>query len=235
MHASVSPMNSFFRLSCAALLVCSAAHAEESATPPAKVFNLSAWKLQIPGPKEFKDLSHYSSEYFHLNARREMCFHLDAAEKGHTPNTKFVRSELRHNVDWKVSERHSLEGEFRVESHLNPDKITLMQIHGITDEGENAPPFLRIAVNQGNLYAMLKPTISGDKTESVPLKRDVKSSWVKVGITVAGSQLVITVDGKEKLRRDVAYWKYSNYFKAGLYPQATSGTVDAYFRELKVE
>ena len=41
--------------------------------------------------------------------------------------------------------------------------------------------------------------------------------------------------GEEKLARDLSYWKFSNYFKAGCYPQATQGTVQVFFRKLKAE
>jgi hypothetical protein len=164
-----------------------------------------------------------------------MVFSLDAAEKGTTPNTHYVRSELRHLPNWKVNENHSLSGEVRVVSHLEPDKLTVLQIHGITPDGDNAPPLLRIAINRGNLYAAVKAENSGDKTEMVLLKSGVKSSYVKVAITVKDSQLHISVDGEEKLLRDLSYWTFANYFKAGLYPQATKGTAQVFFRDLKAE
>ena len=100
---------------------------------PASAFNLHGWKLQIPGPKECKDISKYSSDYFHLNKNKEMCFKLDAAEEGATPNAHYVRSELRHLPNWKVSEDRALSGEIRVISHLDPDKVTVLQIHGDPD------------------------------------------------------------------------------------------------------
>jgi len=52
---------------------------------------------------------------------------------------------------------------------------------------------------------------------------------------VKSGQLHISVDGQEKLVRDLSYWKFSNYFKAGLYPQATTGTAQVFFRSLKAE
>jgi hypothetical protein len=205
------------------------------ALPPSEAFDLHEWKLQVPGPLEVKDLHNYSSRYFFLNGDREMCFVLDAAEKGTTPNTKFVRSELRHFANWTVDSSHTLSGDVRVVSHLDPDKLTVLQIHGITPQGENAPPLLRIAVNHGDLFAELKPDATGEKTESIPLKRGVKTNYVNVAIIVKNGQLRIDVDGEQKLSRDLSYWKFSNYFKAGLYPQATRGTAEVYFRSLKVD
>lgn len=202
---------------------------------PASVFDLKKWKLQIPGPKEVKQLSGYSSDAFKLTGKNEMCFHVDAAEKGTTPNAHYVRSELRHLQNWKATESHTLMGEFRVETHLEPDKITALQIHGIMPDGSDAPPLLRIAVNKGDLVAMIKTDAAGEETESVPLKKGLGSSWVKVEIAVKNKQLTITVDASIKLTRSLAFWKYPNYFKAGAYPQATKGTVDVFFRKLKVD
>jgi len=203
--------------------------------PPAAVFDLHGWKLQIPGPKEIKALANYSSDYFYLDENRDMCFKLDAAEHGTTPNTHYVRSELRHLLDWKVSDSHRLYGEVKVESHLTPDKVTVLQIHGITDGGENAPPFLRIAANKGDLYAVIKTANSGDKTEAVLLKKGVNSQYVKVAVIVKAGTLSVEVNNEEKLKRSVGYWAFSNYFKAGCYPQATHGTVKVAFRKLTVQ
>jgi hypothetical protein len=203
--------------------------------PPARAFDLHGWKLQVPGPIEIKNLQNYSSGYFFLNGSREMCFSLDAAEKGTTPNTHFVRSELRHLADWTVDGSHTLTGEVRVVSNLQPDKLTVLQIHGITPAGDNAPPLLRVSVDKGDLHAEVKSDPAGEKTEKVLLKPGVKTSYVKVAIIVKGGQLRIEVDGQEKLVRDLSYWKFSNYFKAGLYPQATQGTAQVFFRSLKAE
>ena len=165
-----------------------------------------------------------------------MCFSLDAAEQGTTPNTHYVRSELRHLPDWTVDSSHTLTGEVRVVSQLQPDKLTVLQIHGITPEGDNAPPLLRISVDGRRLVCgMSKPMPAGEKTDKVLLKPGVKTSYFKVAIVVKGGQLHVSVDGQEKLVRDLSYWKFSNYFKAGLYPQATQGTAQVFFRKLKAE
>ena len=216
-----------------AFIAGSAVGADNAA--PAQAFDLKPWKLQVPGPLEVKDLRNYSSGYFFLNESKEMVFALDAAEKGTTPNTHYVRSELRHLPNWTVDGNHTLTGEVRVVSHLQPDKLTVLQIHGIMPDGDNAPPLLRIAINHGDLYAAVKAENSGDKTDMVLLKPGVKTGYVKVAIVVKGGQLHIAVDGQEKLVRDLSYWKFSNYFKAGLYPQATKGSAQVYFRSLKVE
>lgn len=218
----------------AAVLIFSAGARAADTVPPSGAFDLRPWKLQIPGPLEIKKLDGYSSPYFFLNKDREMVFHLDAAEKGATPNTKYVRSELRHLPNWHISDPHSLSAEVRVVSRLDPDKVTVLQIHGIQEGGGDAPPLLRIALIHGDLHAMLKPDNDGERTDSIVLKKGVGANWFKVGIVVKNSTLTVTVDGQQKLTRSLAYWKLPNYFKAGCYPQAVKGTADIFFRKLTV-
>ena len=206
-----------------------------SSDMPANVFDLKQWKLQIPGPKEFKDLSNYTSEYFSLTKDKEMLFHLDAAEKGTTPNAHYVRSELRHLPNWKTEESHILSGEFKIVSNANPDKVTALQIHGITDTGKDAPPLLRIAINHGDLIAAIKTDSEGKKTDMVVLKNHVNSEYVKVEIQLKNNEIKILVDDQIKLTRSLSFWKFMNYFKAGCYPQATKGLVDIYFRKRHAE
>ena len=215
------------------LLIGNARAAE--GTPPAAAFDLRQWKLQIPGPLEFKQLAGYSSGYFFLNKNREMVFKLDAAEKGTTTNAHYVRSELRHALNWHINESHTMSAEVKAVSHLDPDKVTVLQIHGIQEDGSDAPPLLRVALNGGDLYAMIKPDNEGDRTDSILLKKGVGANWSKVEITVKKSQLVIIVDNQQKLTHSLAYWKYPNYFKAGCYPQATQGTAEIFFRRLSVK
>src|SRR5580700_5642377 len=104
-------MRSPIFLTAALLSLFCAARVLAADPAPSTVFDLHEWKLQVPGPKEIKDLRNYSSDYFHLAANKEMCFHLDAAEKGTTPNTHFVRSELRHLPDWGVGDAHTMSAE----------------------------------------------------------------------------------------------------------------------------
>ena len=128
-----------------------------------------------------------------------------------------------------------MSGEFRVVSKLTPDKVTALQIHGITEQGEDAPPLLRIAVNKGDLVAIIKIDTEGDKVETVVLRKQLGAGFVKVGIVVKNQQLTIAVDNAPKLARSLAFWKFSNYFKAGCYPQATQGTAEVMFRKLRAE
>jgi hypothetical protein len=228
-------MKALPRIAAAFLSVIVASARAAEGTPPAGAFDLRQWKLQIPGPLEFKHLAGYSSGYFFLNKNREMVFRLDAAEKGATTNAHYVRSELRHNMNWHISESHTMSAEVKAVSHLDPDKVTVLQIHGIQEDGSDAPPLLRVALNNGDLVAMTKPDSDGERTDTTLLKKDAGANWSKVEITVKKGQLVIIVDNQQKFSRSIAYWKYPNYFKAGCYPQATQGTAEVFFRKLSVK
>lgn len=204
---------------------------------PSSVFDLRGWKITLPGPKEIKDLEGYGSDYFYLNGQKEMCFHLDASEKGTTPSAKYVRSELRHLSNWSIGESRALSAEVRATSSLDPDKVTVVQIHGITEDKKDAPPLLRIALQSGDLYALLKTTSLHQKNspeEKILLRERLGIDFVNIDVVVEGGALTIAIDGEEKVRRDLGFWKFLNYFKAGCYPQATKGTADVFFRRLTV-
>jgi len=229
-----TPSGVFFLVLGAALFFAAPAARAEA---PSSLFDLREWKITLPGPKEIKDLEGYSSDYFYLNAQKEMCFHLDASEKGTTPTAKYVRSELRHLPNWGIGESRSLSAEVRATSSLDPNKVTVVQIHGITEDKRDAPPLLRIALQSGDLYAMLKTTSQNEKKspeEKILLREGLGGDFVKIDVVVEGGQLSISIDGEEKVRRDLGFWKFLNYFKAGCYPQATQGIADVVFRRLTV-
>ncbi len=201
---------------------------------PSDFFDLKNWKLQIPGPREIKDLKGYSSADFYLNDKNEICFELDASQKGTTAHTKYVRNELRHMKNWKITQDERINAELRAVSHLLPDKLTVLQIHGIGNEGEDIPPLLRVAINQGSLVAFVKTTDKGDKTGSYVLERNIGEDYFKISVAVKDCKLIISVNGMEKLNKDISYWKHLNYFKLGAYPQAQQGSVKIEVRQLSV-
>ncbi len=207
----------------------------ESFAPPSNSFDLREWKIDIPGPVEIRDLQGYASKYFELSAGKEMCFHLDASEKGTTPNTHYVRSELRHLPNWRENESHALSAVVRTDSHLSPDKVTVVQIHGMTDDKKNAPPLLRVALDDGNLEAIIKTDSSGKQNDVITLVKGLGPKPVKIDVVVEGGQLKVLADGQLKVTRSLAFWPYQNYFKAGCYPQATNGTVNVMFSSLSAK
>ena len=140
---------------------------------------------------------------------------------------------LTTGVAWDMQPRYSPDGRFLAFTSDRGGGDNLWVLDTQADGGD-APPLLRIALNHGDLHAMLKPDNDGERTDSVVLKKGVGANWFKVGITVKNSTLTVTVDGQQKLTRSLAYWKFPNYFKAGCYPQAVKGTADIFFRKLSV-
>ncbi len=217
-----------------ALTLLGAARALAADAPPSTAFDLKGWKLQIPGPQDIKKLENYSSKYFYLDEHKQMCFSLDAADKGTTPGAKYVRSELRHLPNWKASEDHALSAEFHLDCHLQPDKVTVMQIHGITEQNKERTPLLRIAVNNGDLVAVVQNGVDRHENDATVLKKNLGSEPVTIDVVVKGEHLKISLNGEEKFDRSLAFWKFLNYFKAGCYPQAKEGTGLVMFRKLTV-
>lgn len=203
--------------------------------PPSHIFNLLNWKLQIPGPIEIKTLKNYTSSYFYLNSDSSICFDLNAAEKGHTKNSEFVRSELRHLLNWGIEEDHHLSATIKISCNLNEYQVTVVQIHGITALGENAPPLLRIAMVNEDLYAFLKTDSAGNNTERTLLRSGVKNDYFKLDIKNKGRILKIYIDGKECLNKRLDYWKFNNYYKLGCYPQVKTGNFKIYIRSFKAD
>jgi hypothetical protein len=202
---------------------------------PSTKFDLSGWKLQIPGPKDITSINGYASKYFYLNSSNQICFWVDSTEKGHTANSEYVRSELRHLSNWSINSAQTMSATLKVNSAAVPDKVTVLQIHGITSTGDNAPPLLRIALNSGTLYAFIKTDNSGNNTDSIVLASGIGDQEFSCTIKVENQRLIIIVNGAEKLKRSLSFWKYANYFKAGCYPQSHNGTITVTFGSLSVK
>jgi hypothetical protein len=213
-------------------LILFSSYTASYALAPSSAYTLKGWKLQIPGPIDIDNLVNYSSGYFFLNNDGLLEFSLDASEKGFTPHAKFVRSELRYNDNWKLPCNKELSAELEADSLLIPDKVTVMQIHGITASGSDAPPLLRIAVNNGSLYAFLMN--AGGKADEIHLLDNAGKTFFSVDILVNGYNLSVSVNGKTVFERDISYWNYFNYFKIGCYPQANEGKVDVIVKSFSV-
>lgn len=190
---------------------------------PSEYFDLSNYKLQYPGPSEQTDLSNFTSQYFYSLKPKTMTFFINASSTGHTVNSDYVRSELRHLSNWYVSESAEIQATLRVDSKLTPSKITVMQIHGETKTLANAPPLLRIAVNNGSLYAFIKSSTSDSNSEKILLENDVNNNQITCKINIFNDILSIWVNGKLCVQKKISYWGYLNYFKVGAYPQAHEG------------
>jgi len=206
----------------------------DSTEVPSKYFNLKEWKLQIPGPLDVKDLDNYTNSHFYLTDDKLLCFNLDAAEKGHTANTHYVRSELRHELNWETNSNHEISARVKVTTNLPNYQVTVVQIHGITTDNENAPPLLRVAMVDGNVLAYIKSDALGVKTEKILIATGIGTDFFDVTVKMQNWNLIITINGREALRKNLYYWNYKNYFKLGCYPQVTEGQFKIFFKSFSV-
>ncbi|MBX9758660.1 MAG: polysaccharide lyase family 7 protein [Beijerinckiaceae bacterium] len=205
------------------------------AATPGERFALSGWKLQLPGPREITALAGFESRDFRLDDEGRLVFAVDAAETGSTPNSQFVRSELRHMAEWPVTVPLArLSARFAMIANPAPPKVTVMQVHGVGPGGSNMPPLLRIAVNGGDLRAFIKRDANGRDTESVLLLRGLNAGETDVEIVMAAGRLRIAAAGAPAVERDVRFWPARNYFKLGCYPQAHRGDASVAFARFDV-
>jgi hypothetical protein len=92
---------------------------------------------------------------------------------------------------------------------------------------------MRIAFEDGYLYVHCKNDNTGKNESKVLL--GTYADYIDCEVNVEKQHLMIHVNGTEKFNKKIAYWEWSNYFKAGAYPQAHFGTVTVKFASLAVE
>lgn len=148
------------------------------------------------------------------------------------------------------------------DSTAKDDSMTYLQVHnsgdgtstrGTSGEGYIPHPLLRVVYEaersgkKDHYWAIIKNNAvdcgskSGNKATT-----ECKNAYVKFDlgpvdfttptnfdVAVGNSQLVITVDGTEKVNHDIGYWKEKySYFKAGVYNQFKNGTSEVHFTSL---
>lgn len=147
-------------------------------------------------------------------------------------------------------------------SDSKQNEITFLQVHnkGLDDLGtHNVPhPLLRVVWKKdnngvkGHFWAIIKNNAvickgsMGKKNKDKDMcKANVAYSQVDLGkapmgkttqfdITVGNKLMVIDVDGKQKVKKDIDYWRHLlSYFKAGVYNQFNNGESEAHFYQLK--
>jgi len=164
---------------------------------------------------------------------------------GKTPNTSYIRSELRELHDWSPCEttstanwayggEHSLDATLRIDDfNASSTKVVVGQIHGhdvkyatikVHWEGDSKP--IRVIYNT---------TPDSSSSESVNLGYVDSSTFWSYNITMTDTGIDLTAGGVtetltfgDELSND---WKDETfYFKAGLYPQEkpSSSSTDIY-------
>jgi Alginate lyase len=198
---------------------------EFDAAPPSSRFDLGGWKLQVPGPKEIKDLTGFVGEGFGLDAAGNLAFALDASAGGTTKNSKYPRCELRHLDEWTLDGSvRELHVSVATEPSFDPNVVTVAQIHGIGRNREHVPPLLRIVWDKGQLRAAVKTSSDGKQTQMVELGVGEPTRFHDIRIAAGNNGLQVAIDGHVRIQGDMSFWPWLNYFKTGCYPQANRGT-----------
>jgi len=104
-----------------------------------------------------------------------------------------------------------------------------MQIHDDANAG-NGPnkPLIRMyrskSRGSGNhIWAAIKTDKSGQKTTHVDCGR-APSGYFNCDISISGGRMTVKINGSTKVSRNVSYWTFPSYWKAGVYNQNSGGT-----------
>lgn len=116
--------------------------------------NYNQWKITYPDGVEDKTLYHESNEYFYVNDDKDaIVFRVPIrSNNGSTPNSDYIRSELRErkadgssDIYWTTSGTHVVYSKQAI-THLpiNKDHLVATQIHGNKSDGIDDAMVLRL-------------------------------------------------------------------------------------------
>ncbi|OSX69237.1 hypothetical protein BU14_1709s0001 [Porphyra umbilicalis] len=198
---------------------------------------LAASKLQIPTIRDdIKDLTDFASAEFFQ--RDNQIFFTIEGDK--------ARSELRFFNQWRVT--NATEQKMLGLLELGPAapgvlRYTWMQIHGGRLAGE---PLLRLAwmhkksiggvTYRDALFAVVRLNTGhdGGNVRNVYLGQRPDGPF-QAEVTVKNSIMTVKINCQTLMNDDVSYWSpYDNYFKAGVYIQASEKPVTVTYHDLRV-
>ncbi|TVZ60110.1 putative secreted protein (Por secretion system target) [Flavobacteriaceae bacterium MAR_2010_105] len=188
-------------------------------------------KLQAPtsstAATQSELIAGYTSSWFYVADGDKVAFNQSGS---------LNRTELRDLRNWTISQGdRSLHGRIDIVQQTC-DQVTVMQIHDDANAG-NGPnkPLLRIYKHQtkspvNHLWAAVKTDAGGQNTTHIDLGPD-PGGYFNCDIKLVGGNMIIDLDGVEKLNMDVSFWTFPSYWKAGVYLQ-DNGEATAYFDQL---
>lgn len=206
---------------------------------PSDLFDETYWKLQYPaesnsgGQLEQANLTNWENWYFY-DSSSTVAFRVNCDQGGTSDNSEDRRSELRQtkNAGWTVSGSHSFTCTFKV-YNVSLTEQTMMQIHDDPNLSSGAPnkPLLRIIAAGTTLKAKYKTDKNGVNTATVTLKSGLTSGqYNTVKVTVSSGKLYVYVNGTVNSTlngKDISFWTWKNYWKAGVYSQDHTAGQDA--------
>jgi len=146
------------------------------------------------------------------------------------------RTELRYETNWNLTEANrSMHGRLDI-AEQTCQQVTVLQIHDDANAGTGPnKPLLRIYKHNGrvptnHIWAAIKTNAAGIDTEHVDLGED-PGGYFNCDIRLVDGNMIIDFQGEEKVNRDVSFWTWPSYWKAGVYLQ-DNGEATAHFDEL---
>ncbi len=170
-------------------------------------------------------LAGYSSSIFQVVNDDEIVFYQTGDSK---------RTELRFEDNYDLtSGSRTAHANLKIISQAG-DESTFMQIHDDANAGDGPnKPLLRMyrLESTNRLYAAVKTDDGGSNTTHLDCGA-APSGYFDCDITLNAGKMTIKIDGSTKVSdRDVSFWDYPSYWKAGVYNQDDGGTT-IYFNEL---
>ena len=173
-----------------------------------------------------RGIDKFSNEFFYVDASsKDMVFSLAASAPGSTPNSPFVRSELREEIianddgtNWNaLTGVHELDTELRVgENTLAEDKVTVVQVHGGQKGGFT---LLRVVFEDKNLIIYYKADNTRDNENAIFVGPGYYKDYTRFNVKIEKSRMAVSLNGEKKLDVAIPYWNWPSYFKVGAYPQ----------------
>lgn len=171
----------------------------------------------------------YTSSYFYVADVDKMAFNQSGDSN---------RSELRYENNWDLTQAdRSLHARINiVQQTVDCEQVTVIQIHDDANAGSGPnKPLLRIYKHQtktpiNHLWAAYKTDTGGSNTSHIDLGL-APTGYFNCDVRLVNGDMIIDIDGVEKVNVNVSYWTYPSYWKAGVYLQ-DPGEATAYFDEL---
>ncbi|WP_025741611.1 polysaccharide lyase family 7 protein [Aquimarina pacifica] len=193
---------------------------------------ISKSKLQAPTSSTAATASQleagYTSNWFYVADNDKMAFYQTGSSK---------RTELRFENNWYAhNSNRNAHANLKIISQTG-DQTTFLQIHDDANAG-NGPnkPLLRmyrsISKGDGNhIWAAIKTDDGGSTTTHVDCG-EMPSGYFDCDVSISQGSMTIKINGATKTTKNISFWDFPSYWKAGVYNQNDGGTT-IYFNELE--
>ena len=189
---------------------------------PSEKYDFSSWKYETPKGSDIKNLSNYKNKYFNLGEEGDIVFAINPKTDGVDRNKNL----LRNSNTWYVDYDHTLSLSMRIEVSVGSYEMNVAEIIGIDDSNKDVAPLVKIVAKDNNLYASVK-NLKGTN-EYTQIKEEIGQKYFTLKLKIEDKKVIVYVDGKEVLEKDVSFWEHKNSFRFGAYPQTNYGQYKVY-------